>query len=221
MLPMEITVVGTGRAARPPERATLHLVAGFEGADKAAVLAQTTRLVQQLTDEIGRLRADSTHPTTWSAVLPIGTRSWRPWSNDGAVLPMRYGASAQIRIKFRDFRALSAFVDAWGGVEGVTVHGVQWALTEAVRIELERAVRTSAVADARERAQSFATAAGGGAVRCVQLADPGMLVEGRVEMAPAAMMARGAAAKDQSGGIELSPEDIEVEAVVHARFVAD
>ena len=113
---MDITVVGTGLASLAPERATLTLSAAHEGADKAQVLARTSELVQALTTEIARLRDHESKPTTWSAVLPIGTRSWRPWSEKGEVLPLRHAASSTIRIKFRDFRALSGFADAWGGV---------------------------------------------------------------------------------------------------------
>lgn len=221
---MEITVVGTGRAALRPERATIHLTAGFEGGDKAQVLRRATELVQALTAELARLRDHESRPTTWSAVLPMGTRSWRPWSDQGTVLPMRYAASSNLRIKFRDFEALAGFADAWGAVDGVTLGHVEWALTEARQRETDERVRSEAVADARARAQVYATAAGGGVVRCVQVADPGLLVEGHAEAAPMAMMARGYAAKDVGGGqggIEIAPEDVVTEALVHARFVAD
>ncbi len=173
---MEITVIGTGRAALAPERATIHLTAGFEGADKAQVVRRTTDLVNALSAELTRLREHESRPTTWSAVLPIGTRSWRPWSDKGTVLPMRYAASSRVQVKFRDFRALSGFADAWGGLEGVTLGHVEWTLTEATRKETDERVRAEAVVDARERAQVYATAAGGGVVRCVQIADPGLLI---------------------------------------------
>jgi uncharacterized protein YggE len=223
---MEITVMGTGRAAQPPERATIHLSAGFEGGDQDEVLTRTTQLVNALVAEIARLKEHESEPTTWSAVLPIGTRSWRPWSDQGAVLPMRYAASSRIQVKFRDFRALSGFTDAWGRLDGVTLGGVEWTLTEQVRRDTERRVRVSAVEDARDRAQVYATAAGGGVVRCVQVADPGLLQDnGRaMDLAGAAPRAMRAGAAKYGGGdegIEIAPEDVEIEAVVHARFIAD
>lgn len=221
---MEITVVGAGRAAHPPERATLTLSANFEGADKSQVLGSTTTLVQALTQEIARLKEDPTHPTTWSAVLPIGTRSWRPWSDKGEVLPMRHAAHATLKITFRDFVALARFADAWGGVDGVTLDGVEWTLTEPLQQQTEAEVLASAVAHARERAQILATAGGGGTVRCLEIADPGLLASSRDSQdAPMAMYARsgamGGAAQD--GGIEIAPQDVEVQSVVHARFAAD
>ena len=225
---MEITVTGTGRASQPPERATIHLTVGFEGSGKDEVLTRTTQLVQELSAEIERLRHHESQPTTGSAVLPIGTRSWRPWSDKGAVLPLRYAASSRIQVKFRDFRALSGFADAWGRREGITLGGVDWTLTEQVQQDIERRVRVSAVEDARDRAQVYATAAGGGVVRCVQVADPGLLpgqgqaADLMVGAAPMAMRA-GAAKYGASGdeGIEISPEDVDIEAVVHARFITD
>ncbi len=220
---MDITVTGTGRADLPPERATLTLTAGFEAGDKRQVLERTTTLVQALTAELGRLRELEPAPTTWSAVLPIGTRSWRPWSDQGAVLPMRHAASATIQVKFADFRALAAFADTWGGVEGVTLGGVEWTLTQALQQRTEREVLAEAVEHARERAQTLATAGGGGTVRCLEIADPGLLSQrAAAEMAPMAMYA-GRSAKDMGGGegIEIAPQDVVVEAVVHARFVAE
>ena len=225
VIAMDITVVGTGLASLAPERATITLSAAHEGADKAQVLARTSELVQALTTEIARLRDHESKPTTWSAVLPIGTRSWRPWSEKGEVLPLRHAASSTIRIKFRDFRALSGFADAWGGVEGITLGGVEWTLTEEVQKKTEREVLAQAVEQARDRAQVLATAGGGGRVRCIELADPGLLSDrASTEMAPKAMAMRsGAYAGDSggSGGIEIAPQDVEVEAQINARFVAD
>lgn len=224
---MEITVIGTGRAAQAPERATIRLTVGFEGGDKDEVLTRTTQLVQAIHAEIARLKDHPSRPTTWSAVLPIGTRSWRPWSDKGTVLPVRYAASSRIRIKFRDFRALSGFADAWGRLDGVTLEGVDWSLTESVRQEAEHRVRVSAVEDARERAQAYATAAGGGDVRCVQVADPGLLQgqqQGVDMMVGGGPMAFRSASAKQDGageGIEIAPEDIELAASVHARFTTD
>lgn len=225
---MEISVRGTASTKLAPERATLTVTASAEGPNKAKVLADTTALVQRLSAEIERLRSAPDEPVTWSAVLPIGTRSWRPWSDKGKVLPLQYAANATIRLRFRDFRALAAFADAWGGVEGVTLGRVEWTLTDEVRKDTERAVLAEAVGEARDRAQVLATAAGAGEVTCVQLADPGLLVSVVNEAAMSgqpmyALRGRAGAAGDMGGdeGIEIAPQEIEVEAVIEARFAAD
>ena len=221
---MEITVSGTGRSSLRPERATLHLTAGFESGDKAEAMSEATRVVNELSADLRRLKELDPSPTTWSAVLPIGTRSWRPWSDQGAILPMRHAASARIMVKFRDFPTLAGFADHWGGRPGVTLGHIEWTLTEARQKETERSVLAQAVEVARERAQVLATAAGAGEVRCLEVSDPGMLGH-RTEGEPMMLAAsRSAYAKDAGGGgegIEIAPEDVDIEATVHARFTAD
>jgi uncharacterized protein YggE len=220
---MDITVVGTARASLAPERGTLHLTLGHEGGDKAQVLEATTGLVQSFSAYVDELKSAQPSPTTWSAILPVRTRSWRPWSDKGQVLPLRHAASAEVRLKYRDFSALAATVDAWGALAGVTVNHVEWALTEATRATQEAEVLRRAVADAQSRAQAMATAAGQGEVRWVELADPGLLQGGArpaagVESYTAASMRAGKA--DAGGGTDVAPEDIAWQVQVHARFSA-
>jgi len=220
---MEITVSGTGRSSLRPERATMHLTAGFESGDKAEAMSEATRVVNELSADLRRLKELDPSPTTWSAVLPIGTRSWRPWSDQGAILPMRHAASARLMVKFRDFPTLAGFADHWGGRPGVTLGHIEWTLTETRQKETERSVLAQAVEVARERAQVLATAAGAGEVRCLEVSDPGMLGH-RTEGEPMMLAAsRSAYAKDAGGGegIEIAPEDVDIEATVHARFTAD
>ncbi|HJE52504.1 MAG TPA: SIMPL domain-containing protein [Tessaracoccus flavescens] len=218
---MQITVQGHASAAYRPERATVHLTIGFEGAEKERVLAQATELGNALAHDVEAIKAQADSPVTWSAMLPISTRSWRPYSNEGKVLPIRHAASAQVKIKFRDFKALSRFIDQWGGRDGVTVGWVEWALTEERRVREENSVLTRAVEAAYDRAQTMARAANAGDVRFLEVADPGLMPGARAETQMAySMKARGAA--DTGGeGINLAPEDVELEATVHARFTTD
>jgi len=220
---MDLTVVGTARASLPPERGTLHLTLGHEGDDKAQVLQATTALVQSFSAYVEELRSAQPSPTTWSAILPVRTRSWRPWSDHGEVLPPRHGASADVRLTYHDFAALAGTVDAWGGLDGVTVHHVEWALTEATQATQEAEVLRRAVADAHSRAQAMATAAGQGEVRWVELADPGLLGGGTrltgLETFHHTSLRRGE--EDTGEGADVSPEDIEWQVQVHARFSTD
>lgn len=222
---MEITVQGEAQAAFPPERATVHIMLGFEGPSKEQALAQTTELVGRFSAAVMELRSGEQAPVTWSAVDAIGTRSWRPYSQSGQVMPLRYAASCRTKTKFRDFVALSRFIDQWGGRDGVTVNFVEWALTEQARIREEERVLVRAVEAARLRAQTMATAAGAGTVRFLQLADPGLLTEGRPEVADMALTARAMAPGSPFGGggegINLQPEDVELFAQVQARFSAN
>ncbi|WP_203568727.1 SIMPL domain-containing protein [Aestuariimicrobium ganziense] len=106
---------------------------------------------------------------------------------------------------------------------------VEWALTEKHRVEQEARVLAAAVFNARERAQTMATAAGLGEVHCLEVSDPGMLSSrARVEHqfdsgGPAALRAAmpAGAPGSSSSGSSVSPEDIEFWESVHARFAAD
>lgn len=220
---MQITVQGQATASLPPERATAHLELGFEGPDKQGVLARTTELANEFGAYLEWLKGLDPSPTTWSALLPIGTRSWRPYSNDGKVQPVRHAASCWAKVKFSDFRALAKFIDQWGGREGVSLRNVEWALTEAAREREEEGVLTRAVASARARAQTIATAAGAGEVRFLELADPGLLPDAgpAQESYSSAKMMRSMDGGMGGEGVDLRPEDVDLEARVHARFTTD
>lgn len=220
---MQITVQGRATASFTPERATVHLTIGFDGSDKQRVLAEATALANEFGAAVEQLRAQPDSPITWSALLPVGTRSWRPYSDQGKVLPLRHSASCQAKVKFRDFQALSRFVDAWGGRDGIAIGYVEWTLTEARRVREEDATLARAVEEARRRAQTMATAAGAGEVTFVELSDPGLLGGGRESQQAYSAMAMRGKAMDSGGGegVSLMPEDVELEANVQARFEAN
>lgn len=215
--------MGTGSASLRPERATIHLTAGFEGPEPRGPLDRTAELVRRLQAELSRLKATLPSPTTWSAVLPIRTRSWRPYSDKGNLPALVYAAAAQLQVKFRDVAALARFVEEWAAVDGVTIVGVSWTLTEATLQEQERQVLMRAVEQARDRARVIAVAAGAGDVRILEVADPGLLGGDRnATSTPSAVAGRvaGSATSTPPGAVDLSPQDVELSAVVHARFVA-
>ncbi len=219
---MQITVVGHAHASFPPERATLRMRLGVEGSDKQAALEHTTFLVQGFTTVVDQLNDMDPSPSTWSSVAPIGTRSWRPWSQDGTVLPTRHAAESLVQLKFQDFQALARFIDQWGGRSGVTVDGVEWSLTQDRRRAEEDNVLAAAVVQAYERATTIARAAGEGSVRFLEIADEGLLAESPGS-SPSAMT--GAAMRMSSApdteGITIAPEDVELDVTVHARFSTD
>lgn len=219
---MEVTVAGHAYASLPPERATLTLELGYEGGDKSSTLVHTTKLAQRIGAEFASWEHQQPSPTTWSAMLPISTRSWRPHSQEGLVMPMRYAASCEAKVKFRDFEALSRAIDTWGGVEGVRVSWVQWTLTEKRAKDEESAVLRRAVDQARLRATTMAQAAGFSSVRFLEVADEGMLsTGGRGGSQDLHLEAMRAGAPSGGGGVGLQPEDVELRATVHARFTTE
>jgi uncharacterized protein len=218
---MEITVVGTDEYSVPPERGTARLDVGCEGGDLAEVVNASTRLVNALNDHLDQLRTGVTGFVTWHAVSPLGTRSWRPFNNQGNVLPMRHAANAHIQAKFRDFAALARFAADWGARDGVRLSHVEWTVTEQRRAELESAILAGAVRDARRRAVIIARAAGAEGVEVVEVADPGLLSGTRGQQSagplpPAAF--RSAAGIESGDAAAIVPEDVTGSATVHARF---
>lgn len=220
---MEIAVVGSHKAVLAPERATLHLSVGHEAEQMEPAVAATTGLANQVRSDIEALTATVPSPITWFAVLPLRTRSWRPYNKDGLIMPLRFAAVADVRVKFRDFTALATFAAHAGADSAVTLEGVEWALTEATRDTLKRKVLAEAVRNARERALLIAQASGADDVSAVEVADPGLLRDvGPGDLNPeGASLSRGVAnaATVGSGALDLAPEDIEIAASVHARFV--
>lgn len=221
---MNIAVSGSNTVARAPERATLNLVVGCESDSPGEAMRQATRTMNELHDELLRLKAADPSPTTWFAVLPFRTRSWRPWSERGELMPWRHSAQADVKVKFRDFAAMAEFVRRFGSLELVKLGPVEWTLTEKTLAELNQAVLIAAVQDARWRAGLIASAAGFHGVVPVEVADPGLLSGlgsggpggyGDVAMG---VMRRGGSSDDET--VDLAPEDIEVSATVHARFTA-
>ncbi|GAB77992.1 hypothetical protein SAMN05421595_0506 [Austwickia chelonae] len=220
---MDITVVGHKRTSLPPERATLHLTVSFESGDRTESLNRATASVHEVSACIRDLEGSGVSPVTWHAVLPITTRSWRPYSDARALLPMRYAATAVVKVKFRDFQVLTRFAHQVGTIAGVTLHDVEWSLTEINRRQVTGWVLGQAVEEARERALVVARAAGADDVEAVEIADQGLLsgVNSTAGEAFQGGELRDAALALTTGGengIDIMPEDVSVEATVHARF---
>ncbi|WP_183099422.1 SIMPL domain-containing protein [Nocardioides pelophilus] len=220
----EITVRGSYSAFQPPERATVRATLGFEGPQMQPVYDRVVRDLEAVSASVVPLHDPDRGPVTWWSTKHVRTWANRPWNKDGKQLPLVHHASVGIEVKFRDFGALARWVG--GHVEhtaGFSLDGVTWALTEKVKRQLARDVRARAVQDAAARAQEYADALELGPVRPVALADAGMLGDGlhpTSAVAETAFMRGGAAADGGGGELALTPDDIEVSAVVDGRFVA-
>jgi uncharacterized protein YggE len=220
----EITVRGSYSAFQPPERATARVTLGFEGPQMQPAYDRVVRDLDTVKASIVEIHDPERAPVTWWSTQHVRTWANRPWNQEGKQLPLVHHASVGVQVKFRDFAVLARWVG--GHVErtaGFSLDGVDWALTEQLRHQLARDVRARAVQDAAERAQEYADALELGPVRPVALADAGMLGNGlhpTTGGAGPAFMRAGGAAEDGAAVLALSPEDIEVAAVVDARFVA-
>jgi uncharacterized protein len=217
-----VTVEGHYEFHHPAERATVNVSAGFEGADREQVVSRTTALQNQLTSEAQGMFDGQSGPVTWWSSDRLRVWSTRPWNQDGKQLPLVHHASVGVEVKFSDFARLAAWVEGIAGRDGVTVHGITWALTEVTRRNLTVESRRRAVADAVEKANGYAAALGLGAVQPAAISDPGMLGDhsSPSEMPSMAPMMARAAAPQSDDVVDLKPQDITIEARVHARFQA-
>ncbi len=206
-----ITVQGRFSSYYPPERATVEIGVGFEGPDRGSVFSDTVASADVIRELVKSRHLPNTGPV-WST---------KPWNVEGEQLPLVFHSRVGFTVKFSDFEELSRVIEEVAVIDGVTVGKISWDLTEARKTAVIAEVRSRAVKDAVAKASVYAQSIGLGSVRAVALADPGMLGD-RVGTSGAdggyssmRMMAAGSAPE-----LSLTPEDIEVVAIVDAKFIA-
>jgi hypothetical protein len=217
-----ITVEGGFDHHHPAERGTVLVTAGFQGPERDGVVARTAQLHSRIAGEAQQLHSPTGGPVTWWSSERLRAWSERPWNNEGKQLPLVHHASIDLEVKFSDLRRLAEWTEGLASVDGVTIGGIRWALTEVTTTRLATDARHRAVLDAVEKATSYAHSLGLYSLQPIALADPGMLGDGTRPTTPASAEAmqfsRKAAASEPA--IDLKPEDITIGSRVHARFVA-
>ena len=220
-----ITVQGRFSAFYPAERATVEVSVHREAARRQPAFAGTLAASETIRESIVALHDPSAGPVTWWSSDSIQVWTEKPWNNEGKQLPPVFHARIGFTVKFSDFDALAQWIETVSATDSVTVGQITWALTEARTTGVTAEVRSRAVKDAVAKASVYAQSIGLGSVHAVAIADPGMLgdqVHGGG--GPEAAFMRVAKVGGGSGGSEpalsLKPEDIEVSAVVDARFIA-
>jgi uncharacterized protein YggE len=216
-----ITVAGSSELRRNPERAVVRIGVGFEGSKRDSVLAATRSAHESLTGSLESLVDEQNGPVRVWHSEDIQVWGQRPWSQDGTRLPVEFHSAVFVDAEFDDFEALSEWIDVVAVRDGIAVDGIDWSLSSETDRELRTEARRGAVADAVAKAHEYAGALGLGTVTALSIADAGLLDGGGAEPAPAPrMMMAMAKGGPTSGGMELRPAAIVVEASVHARFSA-
>lgn len=216
-----ITVQGEYELHQPAERGIVRLTVAYDGPNRDEVLALTTQRHRSLTSELRDIHNPQSGPVTWWSSDQLRVWGDRPWNQNGKQLPIVYHAQVGIEAKFSDLGALSDWVGVVSLLDGVTVSGVTWALTEARKQSLVQEARRRAVENAVAKATVYATSLGLGSVKPLALSDPGMLGDhSSAQQQTQPMFARAAAADAGGGTLALKPEDITIAVQVHARFAA-
>ncbi|TRW42904.1 SIMPL domain-containing protein [Georgenia yuyongxinii] len=219
-MPTTIAVTGEFEVRRAAERGTVRLSLGFEGPSREGVVQRCTRLHEKIGEGLSARHDPADGPVTeWSSDQ---LRVWgeRPWNQEGTQLPVVFHAAAGASATFADFTALSAWLTEVSLVDGVTVEGVTWDLTEQTRAAVTEDARRGAVAAAVHKAGVYAAAVGLADVRVTAVADPGLLADGGPPVPREKAGRMAAFAMDAAPGLDLRPAEITVEALVHARFDA-
>jgi uncharacterized protein YggE len=220
-----ITVQGRFSAFYPAERATVEVSVHREAARRQPAFAGTLAASETVRESIVALNDHSAGPVTWWASDSIQVWTEKPWNNEGKQLPPVFHARIGFTVKFSDFDALAQWIEAVSATDSVSIGQVTWALTEARTTEVTAEVRSRAVKDAVAKASVYAQSIGLGSVHAVAIADPGMLGDqvhggGGQEAAYMRVAKIGGGGGGSEPALSLKPEDIEVSAVVDARFIA-
>jgi uncharacterized protein YggE len=215
MAKISINVRGSHSVKLPPERATVSATLAREGSSAAPVFEALVSSLAEVRQSLEAIH-DPTHgPVTTFAFDQIATSARRPWHEKGKQLPFIHTARVTVTAEFIEFTELGKWITAMSRVEGLTIHGVGWDLTESNRSEVERTARQEAVRQARDRAQDYADALDLGPVSARRISDSGVLAQPMH-----APMMRLAAASEALPELDLDPQDIEIRAEVEALFVA-
>ena len=147
-----ITVVGTGSASGPPDRAQLNLAASAVRSDPGAAMTVTSERAQALIDRLGELGIER------KAIQTVDLSLWPETDRNGA--PSGYRARNGLRVEFTDLSNVGSVVasalEALG--DGAEMGGISFVRHD--RAALEREARAAAWAAAQHKATELAQLAG-------------------------------------------------------------
>ena len=201
---MEILVEGCAERRIHPELGELRLGLEHEGENREIVVDLTSDLARRFSEAVAPLRPQVV--VSWG-LEPVRVCTWRS-QRRGA---LRYRASAEATVVFRDFQALADFAVEWAAAPGVEVYHTSWKLTSETEQRVEDELLTEAVRAARRRADIMARAAGAEVSICVELSDH----RSEPQLAYGEAVA---SAVPEHGGEVVEPDEIHRTVTVHGRF---
>lgn len=151
-----ITVTGTGEAAATPDMATIDLGVEVTAATVAAAREGAATAARRVIDAAKREGvADRDLQTRSISVSPV-----YDYSRPGTPTITGYVASNYLTVRVRDLARLSAVVDTSveAGGDAARLQGISFGFNDEA--SLRTTARERAIADARQRAETYASAAG-------------------------------------------------------------
>ncbi|NLU64337.1 SIMPL domain-containing protein [Rhodococcus sp. HNM0563] len=226
--PVIVTVTGHAEREFAPNRCTVALRVHADGTTREHAADPVAAAIVTLTDLVTELRERNNSPVTRWTFDQVRHSRHRPYSKDGKTRPWRYTSSASLTVTFREFDAVSAFVDTASEVEAVAIANLNWWITRKTREKRMAKVRDLAVRDALAKAKGYTKSLGYSDFRALAVADPGMLGlqpgpspgAGGAPMMRAMRSAAASASEENGPGYSLEPDRITLSADVEARFEA-
>jgi uncharacterized protein YggE len=218
-----ITVQGKFSVFYPAERATVSVAVHHQGEVRQAAFTATVAAAGVVRESITRLHDRQAGPVTWWSSDSVQVWTEQPWAADGKKAATAFHSRVKFSAKFSDFAVMARWIEQVAAVDGSTVASVAWALTAARTTGATTEVRSRAVQDAVMKATVYAQSLGLRSVRAIAVADPGMLgdqIRGEAVHETMSYARASAAVTTDEPSLALEPEDIEVAAVIDARFVA-
>ncbi len=163
-----ITVSGSGEASGVPDTAYVMLGVSVVDSNVGQAVADANATMQQIMDamkEMGIAEADM--QTVGYSVWPEDKYDPQTGQPTGERI---YHVDTNLQVKVRDMARTGEIIDAGLNAGANSVGGLSFGIEDTA--ELEAQARTSAIEDARARAQQLAEAIG------VQLGEPIVVVEG-------------------------------------------
>jgi len=201
-----VTVSGAGTVTATPDMAEITTGVVTQAPAAAQALAANSQAMERLLQALGDLGvARRDVQTTNISVTPLRrqTRNGQPPEITG------YEVTNQVRVKVRDLDRLGRVLDQQVGQGANLVYGIHFGMQEPRSLMDE--ARKRAIADARRKAELYATAAGLKLGRVVVVQEAGAAMP-HPEFAPRMAMA---------GAVPVAPGEQEIQASVSVTFTLE
>jgi uncharacterized protein YggE len=202
-----ITVIGSAAASGPADTAEVNAGVVTQAATAAQALGQNSAAMEQVLKALTALGiADRDIHTTNVGIVPL-----RAPSQSGRQQPspvVGYEVTNQVRVRVRNLAGLGRLLDTLVSQGANALGGIAFSIADPAPL-LEQA-RTKAIADARQKAQVYAAAAGVKLGRVIFIRDttPGL---------PRPMTTRAMA----SAGVPIAPGEQELEVSVSVTYALE
>ena len=165
-----ITVSGEGSVAAAPDMATLSLGAAAEAKEAAEALRMTSEITQRILERLAEAGIESRDIQTSGLSLHPLRRNYREGTDEQPGI-IGYAASNGVTVRVRDLDQLGSVLDTVVSDGAKSLNGLSFGLQEPRPLMDE--ARKLAVADARAKAELYATAAGVSVGRLISLDESG------------------------------------------------